>query len=60
MLKVETNVADSISPTRVTGLNKHGSSSVARAFPGGQVAHPEGQNEEENEKSLRKHMKKND
>ena len=29
------------------------SSGVARAFPGGQLAHPEGQNEEENEKSLR-------
>ena len=29
-------------------------SGVARAFPGGQLAHPEGQNEEENEKSLRK------
>ena len=27
---------------------------VARAFPGGQLAHPESQNEEENEKSLRK------
>ena len=25
-------------------------SGVARAFPGGQVAHPDGQNEEENEK----------
>ena len=32
-------------------------SGVARAFPGGRVAHPEGQNEEENEKSLRKHKK---
>ena len=30
------------------------SSSVARAFPGGRVAHPEGQIEEENEKILRK------
>ena len=29
-------------------------SSVARAFPGGRVAHPEGQIEEENEKILRK------
>ena len=29
-------------------------SSVARAFPGGRVAHPEGQNEEENEETLRK------
>ena len=32
-------------------------SGVARAFPGGQLAHPEGQNEEENEKSLRKSQK---
>ena len=30
---------------------------VARAFPGGRLAHPEGQNEEENENSLRKHKK---
>ena len=30
------------------------SSSVTRAFPGGRVAHPESQNEEENELSLRK------
>ena len=34
------------------------SSSVARAFPGGRVAHPESQNEEENEESLRKNEKK--
>ena len=27
-------------------------SGVARAFPGGQVAHPEGQNEEENEEKF--------
>ena len=33
------------------------SSDVARAFPGGRVAHPEGQNEEENKKSLRKKRK---
>ena len=32
-------------------------SGVARTFPGGRVAHPEGQNEEENEQSLRKHKK---
>ena len=32
-------------------------SGVARAFPGGRVAHPEGQNEEENKKSLRKNKK---
>ena len=30
---------------------------VARAFPGGRLAQPEGQNEEENENSLRKHKK---
>ena len=29
-----------------------GSSGVARAFPGGRVAHPESQNEEENEKKF--------
>ena len=29
-------------------------SAVARAFPGGRVAHPEGQNEEENGENLRK------
>ena len=29
-------------------------SSVARAFPGGRLAHPEDQNEEENENILRK------
>ena len=33
-------------------------SGVARAFPGGRGAHPESQNEEENEKSLRKNKKK--
>ena len=27
-------------------------SGVARAFPGGRLAHPEGQNEEENEKKI--------
>ena len=30
------------------------SSGVARAFPGGRLAHPEVQNEEENEETLRK------
>ena len=30
------------------------SSGVATAFPGGRLAHPDGQNEEENDKSLRK------
>ena len=33
-------------------------SGVARAFPGGRLAHPESQNDEENEKSLRKNKKK--
>ena len=32
-------------------------SGVARALPGGRLAHPEGQNEEEHEKSLRKNKK---
>ena len=32
-------------------------SGVARAFPGGRVAHPEGQNEEENKWSMRKNKK---
>ena len=32
-------------------------SGVARAFPGGRLAHPEGQNEEENKLSLRKNKK---
>ena len=32
-------------------------SGVARAFPVGRVAHPEGQNEEENEQGLRKNEK---
>ena len=30
------------------------SNGVARAFPGGRLAHPEGQNVEENKKILRK------
>ena len=34
------------------------SSGIARAFSGGQVTHSEGQNEEENEKSLWKNKKK--
>ena len=38
----------------ITSLVLFGSVSVARTFPGGRVAHPEGQNEEENEKTLRK------
>ena len=36
----------------------HTVSGVARAFPGGRVAQPEGQNEEENEQSLRKNTQK--
>ena len=37
---------------------RHGESSgVARAFPGGRLAHPEGQNEEENRSRLRKNKK---
>ena len=32
-------------------------SGVARAFPGGWVAHPEGQNEDRNEEGLRKNLK---
>ena len=32
-------------------------SDVARTFPGERVAHPRGQNEEENRKSLRKNKK---
>ena len=36
------------------------SSGVARAFPSGRVAHPEGQNEEENEQSLRNLIRKID
>ena len=34
-------------------------SGVARAFSSGRVAHPEGQNEEENNESLRKIRKNN-
>ena len=35
-------------------FNFHANSGVARAFPGGQAAHSEDQNEEENEENLRK------
>ena len=35
-------------------------SGVARAFPGGRVAQPEGQNEYKNEDSLSKEYEKND
>ena len=41
-----------------TSINFVTSSGVARAFPGGRVAHPEGQNKEESKKSLRKNKKK--
>ena len=37
--------------------SKHFFSGIARAFLAGQVTHPEGQSEEENEKSLRKNKK---
>ena len=40
------------------GFLSGGSSGVARAFPGGRVAHQDSLNEEENEKSLRKNEKK--
>ena len=39
-------------------LNSNTPSGVARAFPGGRLAHPESQNEEENEKSLREKQEK--
>ena len=39
-------------------ISNNKTSGVARAFPGGRVAHLESQNEEENEKSLRKNKKK--
>ena len=35
----------------------HVCNGIARAFPGGRVAHLESQNEEENEESFRKNMK---
>ena len=38
--------------------NRGITSGVARAFPGGRLAHPEGQNEEENKWSLRKDKEK--
>ena len=38
-------------------LSKLPGSGVARAFPGGRLAHLEGQNEEEHKKSLRKSKK---
>ena len=41
----------------VTLNQQERSSSVAKAFPGGRLAHLESQNEEENEKSLRKSRK---
>ena len=49
------NFAKNIPNTEISsGLGN----SVARAFPGGRVAHPASQNEEENEKNLRKKKKK--
>ena len=44
----------------ITTFTKDNTSDVARAFPGERVAHPERQNEEENEKKMRKKNKKND
>ena len=51
--------------TANTVCSLESTSGVARAFPGGQVAHPEGQNEEENSKvrgkidqNLRKKIRK--
>ena len=49
------NIATIVGPTAYCNKHitlsctyKHNNSGVARAFPGGRVAHPEGQNEEEN------------
>ena len=39
------NCLDSNSPTQLCTVQLSG---VARAFPGGRLAHPEGQNEDEN------------
>ena len=41
-----------VTPASLTTL-----SGVARAFPGGRVANPEGQNEEENKENLREKEK---
>ena len=49
--------SDTKSLTCSMRLNLCNCSSVARAFPGGRVAHPQSQSEEENEKSLRKSRK---
>ena len=38
----------------IEGSKRLNGSSVARAFPGERLAHPEDQNEEENEENLRK------
>ena len=40
-----------------TGWDCHVCSGIVRTFPGGRFARPEDQNEEENEKSLRKNKK---
>ena len=47
-------------PELITLLKVHGIlySGVAGAFPGGRLAHPKGQNEEENKQSLRKNWSK--
>ena len=42
---------------RSVGVCKGVCTDVARAFPGGQVAHPENRNEEESKQSLRKNKK---
>ena len=43
--------------TKKASVSGDFASGVARAYPGGRLAHPEGQNEEENKKSLRKNEK---
>ena len=46
-----------ISTKKESSLSLLSISGVARACPGGRVAYPEGQNEEENEESLRENKK---
>ena len=48
------HLSKSIQYSLFYGASKVKSSGVARASPGGRLAHPEGQNEEENKSSLRK------
>ena len=61
LLQVEMRNFTRISPessTTSTAICKtRAGSGVARAFPGGRAAHPEDQNEEENEEKLRKNEK---